>query len=265
MAAMGQLMDYPRLADEVLGIRGASPTLARQLVDQALVMEDRQEFWQRAGERICRDAPTSPGIYVLRDTDGEAVYVGKALNLRRRLRSHFSARRWRALRPVMARVTGAEWQEVGSELEALLREAILIRQLRPKGNVQIGPPAIRTRVIPRRLMRDVVTIVPSVNADSVELVAARVEGDILIQRISRDGGDLDRGAADLWQFFHPARLGTQDEQGSLAALVFSWLAGRGANTTRLDPHDWESASALAARLGALLRDETLFVERLVIV
>ena len=60
-------------------------------------------------------------------TAGTVLYVGKAINLRRRLRSHFAARRWRGLKAPLARADGAEWHEVGSELEALLREATLIR------------------------------------------------------------------------------------------------------------------------------------------
>src|SRR5262245_36076011 len=120
MAAMGEPIDYQRLAEDVIGIRGAPPALARRLVTPALVIEDRRESWRQVGERICRRAPASPGVYVLRDADGTALYVGKAVNLRRRLRSHFASARWRRLKPEMARVSFAQWEEVGSELESLL-------------------------------------------------------------------------------------------------------------------------------------------------
>ena len=74
----------------------------------------------------------------------------------------------------MARAADAEWQEVGSELEALLREAALIDELQPPVNVQIGAPAARRRAPFRRaLVRDIIVVVPSVEEDSVELVAAR--------------------------------------------------------------------------------------------
>ena len=107
---MGDAPDHRRLAAEVLGIRGASDELARRLVAQALVVEDRREVWRRAGERICRDgAVRCPGVYVLRDEDGRALYVGKAVNLRRRLRAHFADRRWRAIKPGLARAADAEW------------------------------------------------------------------------------------------------------------------------------------------------------------
>src|SRR5947199_2519290 len=95
LAEMGDAVDHQRLAAEVLGIRGAPPELARRLVAQALVVEDRRDEWRRAGERICSEAPPTPGVYVLKDADDRAIYVGKAVNLRRRLRAHFAERRWR--------------------------------------------------------------------------------------------------------------------------------------------------------------------------
>jgi hypothetical protein len=267
MTAMGDSVDYPRLVADVLGIRGASPALARRLVAQALVIEDRRESWLRVGERICREAPTSPGVYVLRDADAAALYVGKAVNVRRRLRSHFAPGRWRALKPAMARVAAADWQEVGSELEALLREAEWIDRLQPPLNVQVGPPTLRRRTIASALFRDVVAILPSVDPECAELVAARTaDGAVLIERTPRSGESLTHHVSAVWEFFQPvagASPGTNDR--SLAGLVFSWLAGRGAPTTRLDPHQWESVSAFRARIDTLLRDGQLFLERLVIV
>src|SRR5438093_8843473 len=124
---MGAAPDHQRLAAEVLGIRGAPPDLARRLVAQALVLEDRRETWRRAGDRICRAAPASPGVYVMKDAGGRALYVGKTVNLRRRLRTHFADRRWRALKPEMARGVAAAGQEAGCETAALLREAAAVR------------------------------------------------------------------------------------------------------------------------------------------
>ena len=258
---VGDSPDYQRLAAEVLGIRGAPPDLARRLVAQALVVEDRRESWRRAGQRICAAAPPSPGVYILRDDGGRALYVGKANNLRRRLRAHFAGRGWKALKAEMSQAADAEWLEVGSELEALLREAALIQELLPIVNVQTGPPDLRGRDVPRAIVRDVLVIVPSIEADSVELVGARVDGAWLIQRSRRNGADLAVHATRLMRFFHsPMRRGFQCEP--LAPLVFSWLSGRGSDATRLDPHDALSARELRVRLTALLQDERLFGERL---
>jgi len=274
LAEMGDAPDHQRLAAEVLGIRGAPPELARKLVAQALVLEDRREIWRRAGERICRDAPPTPGVYVLKDADGRALYVGKAVHLRRRLRAHFAARRWHALKPEMSRAADAEWHEVGSEIEALLREAALIDALQPPVNVQIAAPDPEGRDVPSALRRDVLVVQPSIEADSVELIGAAVDGRWMIQRTRRNGADLAVHARRCWTFFRPPtrerrtptleRRTTNAERRTslLSPLVFSWLAGRGAGATRLDPHDVASATQLRTRLAALVADDRLFVERL---
>jgi hypothetical protein len=262
LADMGAAPDYQRLASEVLGIRGASAALARRLVEQALVIEDRHEQWHRVGERVRREAPQNAGVYILGDGNGCALYVGKAANLRRRLSAHFADRRWHSLPPALARVTVVQWQRVGSELEALMREAILIRELQPIVNIQTSAPNFKTRAIPRSLLRDVIVIVPSIDPGAVELVAARADGATLTLRTARDGADLLRPARQLWRFFRSPASVADDR---LAPLVFSWLTGRGTNTTRVDPHDVTSAMDLRARLARLLGDKELFAERLIAV
>jgi predicted GIY-YIG superfamily endonuclease len=261
---MGDRPDHRRLAAEVLGIRGASEELARRLVSQALVIEDRRESWRRAGERICRAAPPAPAVYVIRDDERRALYVGKAVNLRRRLRAHFVERRWRATSPGLARAVDADWILVGSEIEALLREAVLIQELQPAVNVQIGPPGLKRRQVPQALVRDVLVLVPSIDEGSAELVAARVDGGCLMQRTRRDGAGLSVHAVRLKRFFAGRTAAGRSMPGRLAPIVFSWLAGRGAGATRLDPHDAASPGVLRARLAALLGDGQLFTERLVI-
>ena len=255
----GQAADYQQLACEVLGIRGAAPGLARTLVERALVFEDRHEHWRRVGERAGREAPGSPGVYIFRDWAGAVLYVGKAANLRRRLSAHFSYRRWLALPPALARVAAVEWQQTGSEIEALLREAQLIRDLRPVVNVQTAAPTLSTRAIPPALVKDVVLLVPSIDPDAAELVLAREDGATMLHRTRRSGDELAQHARVLWTFF-TRRSGATD--GS-APLVFSWLAGRGQHTTRLDLRDVASAKDLRVQLGRLLADNDLFSERLI--
>src|SRR5262249_40755374 len=168
---MGEAPDYVRLAEEVLAIRNTTPAMARRLIDQALVIEDRREAWLRLGKRIIASAPESAGVYVLRDASRRPLYVGKAINIRRRLRTHFASRRWKAIKSELARVDDVMWREVGSELEALLLEADWIGELAPTVNVQRGEPSA-TRHISSRHARDVIVLLPSVAADSVELIAA---------------------------------------------------------------------------------------------
>jgi len=82
------------------------------------------------------DLPHRPGIYLMKDRDGEVLYVGKAVDLARRVRSYFS----RSDQPVktralVARVALVETIVVENEVEALLLESNLIKRYRPRYNV----------------------------------------------------------------------------------------------------------------------------------
>lgn len=257
--------DYVRLAEEELGIRNAPLVLARRLIDQALVIEDRRDVWRRIGERVCSAAPQQPGVYALLDPTGVVLYVGKANNLRRRLRAHFAPRRWRAIGPELARTADAEWMGVGSELEALVAEARWIRERTPIVNTQVGLPSIDSRDVPDALVRDTIVIVSSAEEDSVELVAARADGPVMIQRTRRNGRDLAVHTPRLWKFFRPRFFSTSvPGDGPLAPIVFSWLAGRGAASTRIAMRDVASKADLRARLEAVVDDRDLFSERIVV-
>ena len=260
---MGDAPDYARLAEEVLGLKNVPAALARRLVAQGLVVDDRQEAWRRAGARICGSAPQTPGVYRLLDAERCPLYVGKAVNLRRRLRAHFAPARWRRLSPVMARVDAAEWQEVGSELESLLVEAQWIADLRPPGNVQVGPPRLTTRDVPQARVKDTIALLPSVEPDSVELVAALARGGVLVQRTRRNGRDLAVHAARLWRFGR-GRAASGGALAAAAPLVFSWLDHRGAAVTRVEYAAVSSARDLQRVLATALAHRDLLGERIVV-
>lgn len=82
-------------------------------------------------------APTSPGVYLFRGRHGTVLYVGKARNLRARLRSYFSGSRQRpSVEAALGAIERIEWRPLGSELEAALEELRLIRELRPPANAR---------------------------------------------------------------------------------------------------------------------------------
>lgn len=83
--------------------------------------------------------PNRPGVYLFRDAGGEILYVGKAKSLRARVRSYFRSGSTGAVRTreLVRRVEGVETIVVGSEAEALILEANLIREHRPRFNVQL--------------------------------------------------------------------------------------------------------------------------------
>ncbi len=83
------------------------------------------------------DLPTGPGVYLMKDRHGEVLYVGKAVNLRARVRSYFAGGDdGRPRIPhLMARVADVEVVVTGSEREALIVESTLIRKFQPRFNV----------------------------------------------------------------------------------------------------------------------------------
>jgi DNA polymerase III epsilon subunit family exonuclease len=82
-------------------------------------------------------APASPGVYLFRDRNDQVLYVGRARDLRARLRSYFRTDRQRpAVEGALAALERIEWRTSGSELEAALEELRLLRELRPPANAR---------------------------------------------------------------------------------------------------------------------------------
>jgi excinuclease ABC subunit C len=86
-----------------------------------------------------RSVPTRPGCYLFKDENGEVLYVGKAASLRARLRSYFAAPSGQSAktRVMLSKAEDVETIVTDSELEALILENNLIKEKRPKYNVQL--------------------------------------------------------------------------------------------------------------------------------
>src|SRR5204862_6395463 len=86
-------------------------------------------------------APEQPGVYLFRDAHDQVLYVGRARDLRARLRSYFRSDRQRpAVEAALKALERIEWRRLGSELEAGLEELRLIRELRPPANARSARP-----------------------------------------------------------------------------------------------------------------------------
>ena len=86
-------------------------------------------------------APTRPGVYRFLGRNDQVLYIGRARDLRARLRSYFRSDGQRpAVEAAIAAAERIEWQVMGSELEAALEELRLIRELRPPGNARVSRP-----------------------------------------------------------------------------------------------------------------------------
>ncbi|MBX7212998.1 MAG: excinuclease ABC subunit UvrC [Thermoflexales bacterium] len=91
-------------------------------------------------EAAVRALPTSPGCYLYYNAANEVIYVGKAVNLRNRVRSYFNPTTWLQY-PKTGRlvrdIARLEFVVRGSELEALIQENELIKRYKPRYNIRL--------------------------------------------------------------------------------------------------------------------------------
>jgi predicted GIY-YIG superfamily endonuclease len=189
---------------------------------QMLLIPDPRPLDERLGRKFFRHAPKRPGVYLMRDAADKVLYVGKANNLRQRLRSYRVAnpdrmprRHLRMLRDV-ARI---EFRLCPGEAAALKRESKLLRSLKPKFN-RAGVWPGKTRFLVWRLVEE-----------RLELAVADVP---------------ETG----WQRWGPMGSGAFHLHGTLCRLI--WLAMNPARALADLPAGWAQgrfAGAVAIRCG----------------
>ena len=129
------LPDAEATAEVLLCLIGLAQELgARRLSELRLLAAPRRRrvYGKRA---LARRAPARPGVYLFRDKHDQVLYVGRARDLRARLRSYFRSERQRpSVEAALLALERIEWRVLGSELEAALEELRLIRELGPPAN-----------------------------------------------------------------------------------------------------------------------------------
>ena len=122
----------------------ATVVLFKKLLQQEKASETFQKFLNKNSKEATLPSylpksdydklPNTPGIYYFRNKKNEILYVGKAVNIKKRVTSHFYSKTQKSLD--MCRDTGAiDFEESGSELIALLMEDFAIKKYFPKFNV----------------------------------------------------------------------------------------------------------------------------------
>ena len=129
------LPDAEATAQVLLCLIGLAQELgARRLSDlRSLAAPRRRRVYGK--RRLAHRAPSRPGVYLFRDRHDQVLYVGRARDLRARLRSYFRSERQRpSVEAALLALERIEWRVLGSELEAALEELRLIRELGPPAN-----------------------------------------------------------------------------------------------------------------------------------
>jgi DNA polymerase III epsilon subunit family exonuclease len=148
-------------------------------------------------------APSRPGVYLFRGAGDQVLYVGRARDLRARLRSYFGTDRQRpAVEAALGAVERIEWRPLGSELEAALEELRLIRELRPPANARSARPDryvyFRARGDGLVLTSDPTALGPIRSRRRAELAARALQGATQAELgLLVSGGPLPRLRAKL--------------------------------------------------------------------
>ena len=86
-----------------------------------------------------KQIPTHPGVYQFFNSDGKIIYIGKAKNLRNRVRSYFQSKKHQMAKTIslVRNIENLEWIVVRNEVEALMTEANIIKAHRPRYNIDL--------------------------------------------------------------------------------------------------------------------------------
>ncbi|MDX6482844.1 MAG: polymerase subunit epsilon [Gaiellaceae bacterium] len=135
------LPDAQATAEILVGLLGlAQERGAETVADLAelAATRPRRVYGKRS---LAFGAPQRPGVYLFRDRNETVLYVGRARDLRARLRSYFTSDRQRpAVEAALGALERIEWRPCGSEVEAALEELRLLRELRPPANARSARP-----------------------------------------------------------------------------------------------------------------------------
>lgn len=94
-----------------------------------------------------KELPLSPGVYIMKNSDGDVIYVGKAVKLKNRVSSYFVGKKDNKTTQLVNNVADFDYIITESEVEALLLEESLIKKHNPRYNIMLkdgkGYPVIR--------------------------------------------------------------------------------------------------------------------------
>jgi hypothetical protein len=255
--------DPLELADTLMGCLESLRRPGERLLDLRVELGDGSTpiDWSRyAFDRdFLRQVPRAAGTYRFFDARDNLLYVGKSKNLNRRLSSYFreSGHRSARVQKLLDALHRIEYEAVGSDLEAVLREAEAIRRDRPERNVQ-------RRVAPRAgragRLRSILILEPA--EPPLVLRAYLIRQGRLIERvgIGPRGGGLRRIRRVLEDRFFSAPSGPTPAEGPDldVELVVRWLAENRDRAVAFDPTELSDPQEVVDRLRWFLSQGTPF-------
>lgn len=225
--------------------------------------------------------PTTPGVYLMKNAQNEIIYVGKAVNLRNRVRSYF-----RELKPDQAKtkalvkhIVDFEYILADNELEALVLECNLIKKYRPKYNINLKDdktyPYLKITnepypqvVVTRKVMKDGARYFgpyPSVNElrNSLEMIRKIFPFRSCKQRVFTNDRPCLNAQINMCCAPCVGRV-TKDEYNALIDQIALFFEGKQDGLAKRLRKDMETAAEnLEFELAARLRDQLQGIEQII--
>jgi len=227
--------------------------------------------------------PASPGVYLMKDAEGNILYVGKAADLHNRVRSYFSAvqKLPHKLQMMVGQVSDFEFYVTNSDQEALILECNLIKRHRPHYNVRLKDdkafPYIRINLdeewprvqFTRRLQDDGAHYFgPFASAKSVRQTLKVIRGIFPFRSCSKNITDAD--TRPCLQYHIHRCIGpctgevSEEEYAEVMKQVILFLEGKQETVMEwLEGRMREAADALDFEKAALIRDQIEAIKRVI--
>lgn len=242
--------------------------------------------FRRAAEQV-RSFPTTPGVYLMKDHAGRVIYVGKAKNLRARAGSYFlkAAQQEQRTAVWIHEICDIDFLECDSEVDALLAESRLVKDIQPKHNKELkDDKSFPYLMITTREDFPRVEVTREPRSSGVKLYgpfasAGALRGAVqVMQRIFKFRTcslDIDEND-ERWRWFRPCllasikqctapcnlRISKEDYRNDIRRLQTFLEGGKQRLLKQMQTEMTEAAKALQFEKAARLRDELRMLERL---
>ncbi len=245
------------------------------------------EFFARAAEKVRAKFPTTPGVYLFQDQKGRVLYVGKAKNLKARAGSYFlkAAAEDSRTAQLVAEAYDIDFLDAESEVDALLMESRLVKDIQPKFNRDLRDdksfPYLQITTyedFPRvEITREPRETAAKLYGPFTSVGALRGALQVLQKIFKFRTCSLDIEADDeRWRWFRPCLLASIDQctapcnlrvskeeyRKDIARLKTFLEGGRTRLLKELNAEMEEASKALRFEKAARLRDEIRLLERL---
>ncbi|MEX2175073.1 MAG: excinuclease ABC subunit UvrC [Pirellulaceae bacterium] len=242
--------------------------------------------FRRAAAKV-REFPRTPGVYLLKDSAGRVIYIGKAKSLRSRAGSYFliGAQQEHRTASWVREIADADFVECESEVDALLMESRLIKDVQPKHNKEMKddktfpylmittyedfPRVAVTRQPPERGVR---LFGPFANAGALRGAVQVLQRIFKFRTCTLDIDDGDQ----RWRWFRPCllasikqctapcnlRIGKEEYRRDIDRLVRFLEGGKVRLLAEMRDDMQQAAKGLKYEQAARLRDEIKLLETL---